>query len=60
LLKVCKYENFQTMEGRLRPTRLVMEDALKAGNVSTLEYNSMKLRELPDKIFTKDYLKKLD
>ena len=60
LLKVCKYENFQTMEGRLRPTRLVMEDALKAGNVSTLEYNSMKLRDLPDKIFTKDYLKKLD
>ena len=60
LLKVCKYENFQTMEGRLRPTRLVMEEALKVGNVSTLEYNSMKLRDLPDKIFTKDYLKKLD
>lgn len=60
LLKVCKYENFQTMEGRLRPTRLVMEDALKVGNVSILEYNSMKLRDLPDKIFTKDYLKKLD
>lgn len=37
-----------------------MEDALKAGNVSVLEYNSMKLRDLPDKIFTKDYLKKLD
>lgn len=60
LLKVCKYENFQTMEGRLRPTRLVMEDALKAGNQSVLEYNSMKLRDLPDKVFTKDYLKKLD
>lgn len=60
LLKVCKYENFQMMEGRLRPTRLVMEDALKAGNQSILEYNSMKLRDLPDKIFTKDYLKKLD
>jgi len=60
LLKVCKYENYQTMEGRLRPTRLVMEDALKAGNQSILEYTSMKLRELPDKVFTKDYLKKLD
>ncbi|MFT3850593.1 MAG: outer membrane lipoprotein-sorting protein [Propionivibrio sp.] len=60
LLKVCKYENFQMMEGRLRPTRLVMEDALKAGNQSVLEYNSMKLRDLPDKVFTKDYLKKLD
>ena len=60
MLKVCKYENFQTMEGRLRPTRLIMEDALKAGIQSILEYNSMKLRDLPDKVFTKDYLKKLD
>jgi outer membrane lipoprotein-sorting protein len=60
LLKTCKYENYQTMEGKLRPTRLVMEDALKSGEQSILEYNSMKLRDLPDKIFTKDYLKKLD
>lgn len=60
LLKTCKYENFQTMEGRLRPTRLVMEDALRSGAQSVLEYRSMKLRDLPDKIFTKDYLKKLD
>lgn len=60
LLKTCKYENFQPMEGRLRPTRLVMDDALKRGEQSVLEYKSMKLRDLPDKIFTKDYLKKLD
>jgi len=60
LLKVCKYENYQTMEGRMRPTRLVMEDALKNGEQSVLEYSSMKLRDLPDKVFTKDYLKKLD
>lgn len=60
LLKRCSYENFQTMAGRLRPTRLVMEDALKSGEVSVLEYKSMKLRDLPDKIFTKEYLKKLD
>ncbi len=60
LLKICKYENYQSMEGRLRPTRLVMEDAMKNGEQSVLEYNSMKLRDLPDKMFTKDYLKKLD
>jgi len=60
LLKSCKYENFKTMEGRKRPTRLVMEDALRGGEQSVLEYGSMKLRDLPDKIFTKDYLKKLD
>lgn len=60
LLKKCSYENFQTLAGRLRPTRLVMEDALRNGDKSILEYSEMKLRELPDKIFTKEYLKKID
>jgi len=60
LLKRCRYEEYQTMAGKLRPTRLVMDDALREGEQSVLEYRAMKLRELPDKIFTKDYLKKLD
>lgn len=60
LLKTCKYQNFQTMAGKVRPTRLLMEDALRHGEQSVLEYQGMKLRELPDKIFTKDYLKKLE
>jgi outer membrane lipoprotein-sorting protein len=60
LMKRCRYEDYQTMAGKLRPTRLVMEDALREGEQSVLEYRAMKLRELPDKIFTKDYLKKLD
>lgn len=60
LLKRCRYEEYQQMAGKLRPTRLVMEDALKQGEQSVLEYRGMKLRDLPDKIFTKDYLKKLD
>ena len=60
LLKTCTYENYQTMEGRQRPTRLVMDDAMRGGEQSVLEYGNMKLRDLPDKIFTKDYLKKLD
>ncbi|HEX5128034.1 MAG TPA: outer membrane lipoprotein-sorting protein [Rhodocyclaceae bacterium] len=60
LLKTCSYENFQPLGGRVRPTRLIMEDALKKGEVSVMEYNSMKMRDLPDKVFTKEYLKKLD
>ena len=60
LLKTSRYENFQTLLGKQRPTRLVMEDALRKGEVSVLEYSEMKLRDLPDKIFTKDYLKKLE
>ena len=60
LLKTCWYQNYKKMAGEMRPTRLVMEDALKQGEQSVLEYSNMKLRELPDKMFTKEYLKKLD
>lgn len=60
LLKRCRYENYQTMAGKERPTRLIMEDALRGNEQSVLEYSAMKLRDLPDKVFTKDYLKKLD
>ncbi len=60
LMKKCSYENFQSLAGRVRPTRLVMEDALRSGEKSVLDYSEMKIRDLPDKIFTKEYLKKLD
>jgi hypothetical protein len=36
-----------------------MDDALKQGHESVLDYQDMRLRDLPEKIFTKDYLKKL-
>ena len=60
LLKTCTYESYEKMAGKLRPTRLVMEDPLHAGDRSVLEYSAMKLRDIPDKVFTKDYLKKLE
>lgn len=58
VLKSCVYLDFRTILGKSRPTKLVMTDPLKGG-VSTLSYTSMKLRDTPDKLFTKDYLKKL-
>jgi outer membrane lipoprotein-sorting protein len=60
LLKTCRYEKYERVLGKLRPTRLVMQDALHADDESTLDYTDMKLRDLPDKVFTKDYLKKLE
>lgn len=60
LLKTCTYQNFERMAGKIRPTRLVMEDALRKGEQSVLDYSGMKLRDLPDKVFTKDYLKRLE
>jgi len=59
LLKTCKYENFRQMAGHVRPARLVMVDALRSASRSVMEYDEMRPRELPDKVFTKDYLKKL-
>jgi hypothetical protein len=60
LLKTCLYQDYQQMAGQERPKRLVMRDALRQGDESVLEYMDMRPRELPDKIFTKDYLKRLE
>jgi outer membrane lipoprotein-sorting protein len=60
VLKTCRYEEFRSLGGKIRPTRLVMEDAVNKGVVSTMDYSDMKLRELPDQIFTKEYLRRLD
>jgi len=59
LLKTAHYRDFQTMGGEIRPTLLIIEDAVRKGHRSELKYSDMVLRDLPDKIFTKDYLKKL-
>ena len=59
LLKTARYENFKNVLGQQRPTRLVMEDALRKDEESVLEYSEMKLRDLPDRVFTKDYLQRL-
>ncbi len=58
LLKTCSYERYQQLGGRLRPSRLVMTDALTKGQHSVIEYDRMVVAPLPDKYFTKDYMKK--
>jgi outer membrane lipoprotein-sorting protein len=59
LMKTCLYQNYREMAGKRRPSRLILEDALRPGEQSIMEYANMKLRNLPDKVFSKDYLKKL-
>ena len=60
LLKTCDYRDFKELSGKVRPTRLLMTDALNKGEQSVLDYSAMKQRELPDQIFTKEYLRRLD
>lgn len=59
LLKTAVYRDFESLGGAVRPTRIIIDDALRKGQRSELVYSNMVLRDLPDKIFTKDYLKKL-
>ena len=59
LIKTSHYQSYETIGGAVRPTQLVMENALKSQERSVMEYSNMQLRTLRDKIFTKDYLKKL-
>ena len=59
LLKICHYEDYQDRMGRLRPMKLILEDPLRKGKKSIIEYNNMILTELPDKYFSRNYLNKL-
>lgn len=59
LMKSGVYQNFVEMEGVERPSRLVLYDALKKGEQSVLDYSGLKSRDIPDKVFTKDFLRKL-
>ena len=60
LLKTCAYDGFREMGGQTRPTRLIMTDALRQGEQSILEYGGFRFRDLPDRVFTKDYLRRLE
>lgn len=59
LLKTCSYENYRQLGGKVRPTRLVMIDGVKSDTKSVMDYDDMRLVDLPDKMFTKEYLKKV-
>lgn len=59
ILKTCQYLGFKQILGKMRPSKLVMTNSLKEGDVSTLVYTNMKLRDIPSKMFTKDYMKNL-
>jgi hypothetical protein len=37
----------------------VLADALRKGEQSVLQYSGLKKREIPDKVFTKEFLRKL-
>ena len=58
-LKTCSYEVYKTLAGEERPSRLMLTDAVIKGQYSVIEYDNMVVAEIPEKYFSKEYLKKL-
>lgn len=59
LLKSCYYTNYKDILKKKRPTRLVLDNPIVKGQKTIIDYYDMKLEDFSDKIFTKNYLKKL-
>lgn len=59
LLKTAFYEGYEEMLGIERPGRLVMVDAVNEGDQSVLVYSGLALRELPSRMFHREYLRRL-
>ena len=59
LMKTGLYRDYRELGGAVRPTRLMLLDAVKAGERSVMVYGNLKRREIPPKFFTKDFLRKL-
>jgi hypothetical protein len=59
LLKNCSYEAYAMLAEKVRPTQLVMEDPITKGKKSVITYGAISIGEIPEKYFTKDYMKKI-
>ncbi|MFT4582960.1 MAG: hypothetical protein ACI915_005284 [Gammaproteobacteria bacterium] len=59
LLKTAHYGEYAELGGIIRPTVLSLQDAIGRKEKSLMVYSKMRARKLTDKIFTKQYLKKL-
>lgn len=59
LLKICYFTNYQKILDQIRPTRLVLDNPLVKGQRTVIDYTDMHLDDFQDKIFTKNYMKKL-
>lgn len=58
-LKTCSYEEYEMIAGQMRPSLLVLTDAVLKGQYSTIKYGGLTEGEIPEKYFSKEYLKKL-
>lgn len=60
LIKRSYYRDYQQVLGQMRPTTIVVEDALRKDNYTTMHYSDVRLESLPESNFQKEYLLRLN
>lgn len=60
LLKVGYFQDFKQAAGRIRPMTVTFIDAVNTRHRSILAMDNMKTKQLPDRMFTKSFMKTLD
>lgn len=60
LIKRSYYRDYQQVLGQMRPTTVIVEDALRKDNYTTMRYSDVKLESLPESHFQKEYLLRLN
>lgn len=58
LIKRVRYQHYQPVLGRARPTRIVVEDFRHARGYSVMDYSDIRLESLPVSHFTRAYLQR--
>lgn len=60
VIKRSHYLDFQPILGERRPTKIIIEDALKKDNFTVMEYRDVQLESLPESHFQKEYLMRIN
>ena len=60
LLKTGIFDEYREINGRTLATRLTLVDAIRKDKKSVLEFSDLRVRDLPEKYFNKNYMKTLD
>ena len=57
LIKILIYSDFKEIAGRIRPTKMIMENTLQEGQLTIFTLDTLEEKDsLPNNIFTKTYL----
>lgn len=58
LLKEVSYHHFQSVLGRMRPTKIVVRDTRHGQRYSVMEYSDIRLESLPESAFTREAIQR--